>query len=149
MTYNFHVPWEKWCVIFPKNPLNFIKNYPSNQWFCVERCSVKIMLLVVSNGCGHQCKCWWRSSKSEGCMSIKRRGHQCKCRVSHQHGIGGTSPNSLHFSLHSRRDDGTQITQLIHLSVHSCSFSLDVVTTLVHTFPRRTRQPSQRLGAWV
>ena len=52
-----------------------------------------------------------------------------------------------HFSLHSRRDDGTQITWLIYFPVHSCLFSLDVVTTLVHTFLRRARQPSQRLGA--
>ena len=50
-----------------------------------------------------------------------------------------------HFSLHSRRDDGTQITWLIHFPVHSYLFSLDIVVTLVHTFPRRTRQPSQRL----
>ena len=63
-------------------------------------------------------------------------------------GLVGQAPTHLlHFSLHSRRGDGTQITQLIHLSVHSFLFSLDVVTTLVHSFPRRTRQPSQRLGA--
>ena len=42
---------------------------------------------------------------------------------------GGTSPNLLHFSLHSRRGEGTQITPLIHLSVYSYLFSLDVVTT--------------------
>ena len=65
---------KKWCVIFPRNPLNFIKNYPRNQWFCVECCSVKILLRVVSNVWGHQCICWWQSSKSEGCVSIKRRG---------------------------------------------------------------------------
>ena len=56
----------KWCVIFPKNPLNFTKNYPRNQWFCVECCSVKILLGVVASVWSYQCKYWERSSKSEG-----------------------------------------------------------------------------------
>ena len=60
-------------------------------------------------------------------------------------GISGTSPISL--QLHSRRDDGTQITWLNRFPVHSQLFSLDIVVTLVHTFPCRTQQPSQRLGA--
>ena len=67
---------NKWCVILPKNPLNFTKNYPRKQWFCVVCCSVKTLLRVVSNVWGHQCKSWWQSSKSEGCVSIKRQGHQ-------------------------------------------------------------------------
>ena len=36
---------------------------------------------------------------------------------------------------------------LNRLPVHSRLFSLDIVVTLVHTFPCRTRQPSQWLGA--
>ena len=45
------------------------------------------------------------------------------------------------------KDDGTQITWLNRFPVHSHLFSLDIVVSLVHTFPRRTRQPSQRFGA--
>ena len=44
-------------------------------------------------------------------------------------------------------DDGTQITWLNRFPVHSHLFSLDIVVTLVHIFPCRARQPSQRLGA--
>ena len=42
-------------------------------------------------------------------------------------GLVGPAPTQ--FSLHSHRGGGTQITPLIHLSVYSYLFSLDVVTT--------------------
>ena len=42
---------------------------------------------------------------------------------------------------------GTTEHKLNRFPVPSHLFSLDIVVTLVHTFPGRTRQPSQRLGA--
>ena len=42
---------------------------------------------------------------------------------------------------------GTMEHKLNRFPVPSHLFSLDIVVTLVHTFPGRTRQPSQRLGA--
>ena len=51
-----------------------------------------------------------------------------------------------HFaSFPSGRRNTISLTWLNHFRVHSRLFSLAIVVTLVHTFPRRTRQPSLAL----